>query len=271
MSEQDRDADREQATAQVFASAETTVDAGRIIQVLIRDVHWLGLGLGLVAIVAGVALFLGSQDLNASTDKANTTAGNAQDAVSAARDKALEAKAQANRADINSLLASQNTTGLVKCLTKPTRRALSRCLGVQPGAPGQPGSPGVAGSPGRPGQAAPGLVGAKGDPGDVGPPGEQGEPGPAGPAGPPGPAGADGKDGAAGKDGANGADSNVAGPPGPAGAAGADSTAPGPQGATGPPGADGAPGPQGPPGVFPATLTCTPDPPPAVTLTCVAA
>jgi hypothetical protein len=224
------------------------------------QVMCLWLVVGLVTVGGGVAQIItagGIEDRN-QADIATVRAQVADTRkVSRTADAALRRAVAANtRARRNSVRA----VVLVKCLTRPTRRAVNRCLGAQPGAPGQPGTVGVPGTPGRAGRSIQGLVGPKGDPGVTGP------------AGPPGatvtgPGGVDGKDGAAGVDGTPGA-VGAQGNPGVDGAVG-------PVGPQGTPGVDGAVGPEGPPGadgapaVFPASLTCTPDPPPAVTLTCV--
>lgn len=176
-----------------------------------------------------------------------------------ARRRADAAIKSSIRANTKSLKTQQQQTILVKCLTKPTTKAVASCLGSKPGAPGQPGTPGVAGTPGRPGQSVQGL---KGDTGPRGPEGPLGPPSTVpGPQGAdstvPGPTGSDGKngaDGTPGKDGANGADSQV---PGPQGAAGADSQVPGPQGPQGVQGAAGADGQPGAPGRDAVSFTFT--------------
>lgn len=99
-------------------------------------------------------------------------------------------------------------------------------------------------------------------------PGPRGRSGLAGSDGKPGPAGSDGRDGKDGASGAAGKDGR-AGPAGKDGAAGAPGA---PGGPAGPPGPEGPAGPDGAPAVFPATLTCTMDPPPSTgTWTCVPA
>lgn len=205
--------------------------------------QWVALGL--VAILAGIAIMLNIKTTDTATTQASNDADNAR--VRAAAAKAESAQAAANSAqaaadaaaaELKAIQSQQKDALLVRCLTKKTPRAVAACLNVQPGAPGQPGVAGIPGTPGKPGIGLPGL---RGPTGDKGPQGDIGPVGPQGPTGPEGPP------------------SGITGPTGPTGADGATG-ATGPQGPPGPPGADGAqgpPGPQGPQGPAAGTLICT--------------
>jgi Collagen triple helix repeat (20 copies) len=208
--------------------------------------------LGVVAMIAGAAFIGAVLSFNSGVNRAQDRAADAfqiasknQDKLLAAQLAATSAKADLNKTNIQVLESKQLSAKIIKCFTSPTKQQAAKCFSPLPGAPGTNGVPGVRGRPGKSITSLPALNGKDGKDGKDGLNGTNGIDGTNGKDG------LDGKNGLDGKDGTNGTN--------------------GVDGATGTPGLNGTNGTNGTNAVFPATLSCVPDPPPAITLTCVAA
>jgi hypothetical protein len=215
-----------------------------------RQLQLVTILLGVIAVIAGLSFAGVVISFNSKADTAKDQATAAfqlasknKEAVLEAKIDATAAKANTNKTKIQVLQSNQLSAKIVKCFTSPTKRQAAKCFSPLPGAPGTNGVPGVRGRPGKSITSLPALNGKDGAKGDKGEKGDTGN------------SGTNGTDGKNGGDGTNGAD-------GALGANGAD-------GATGAQGPKGDQGDPGTPAQFPATLSCTPDPPPAITLTCV--
>jgi Collagen triple helix repeat (20 copies) len=164
---------------------------------------------GLIALLAGMAIFLGNR-ANADNDR------------------------QAQQ-------LAENTAALAEANQKQTDD-INKYLRGEQGLPGVPGANGEDGTPGLPGSSGePGEIGPQGPVGPTGPTGIQG------PEGLPGLAGSQGLQGSGGPTGATGPQGEV-GSKGDKGEKG-DTGATGDKGADGATGSQGPPGPQGPPGL----------------------
>jgi hypothetical protein len=201
--------------------------------------------LGVVFMIAGFAFAGTVISFNSGVDSAKERANKAfqvasknRDAVIAAKIDATSAKVDLNKTNIQVLQSKQLSAKIIKCFTSPSKKEAIKCFRPLPGSPGTNGVPGVRGRPGKSITSLPALDGKNGKDGLNGSNGTNGTDG------------TNGKNGSDGKDGigTNGVD-----------------------GATGATGAQGPKGDPGTPAQFPATLSCTPDPPPAITLTCVPA